>query len=124
MVRVGFGGGTPEEDHGLQWAQCRQSALGHQWKHDNKPIDPELNKHGYRPPLTMDYDCFGFRSHCTYCGTDKVKWMARKGYETVTRYYHPDGYSRTGEEALDAEEWRTVWIVTTIGDSNGKQKAS
>lgn len=120
MVRVGFGGGTPEEDHGLQWAQCRQAALGHQWKHDPKPIDPELNKWGFQAPISMPAESYGFRSVCSYCHTNKVKWVAARGYETVTRYYHPDGYSRTGAESLDAEEWRRVWIVSSIpSETNG-----
>ena len=121
-MTVGFNGGTPAQDHGLQWAQCRQAALGHQWKHDNKPIDPDLNKHGYRAPLTMTNAVIGWRSHCTYCNTDKVKWIDRSDHTIVTRYYHPDGYSRTGEEALDATEWREVWLVHAIADMEREQQ--
>ena len=123
-MTIGYGGGTPATDHGLQWAQCRQSALGHQWKHDNKPIDPDLNKHGYRAPFTMSDAVVGWRSSCTYCHTDKVKWIDRSSREVVTRYYHPDGYSRRGEESLDGAEWREVWLIQAIGDIQRERKAA
>lgn len=113
-MTVGFNGGTPEQDHGLQWAQCRQSVLGHEWKHMGLVTDD--NEMGFRVPAPLAVDSIGYRSTCSYCTTTKVKWMARRGYMTVTRYYHPEGYSRRGEEALDAGEWRTLWIVNALGD--------
>jgi hypothetical protein len=129
VVTIGYGGRTPQEDHGLQWAQCRPGALGHEWKHDRKPLDPELNRHGYRPPAWMNYQSVGFRSTCNFCHTTKVKWIDLRTKEVSSpRYYHPEGYARRGEEALDMTEWRNVWLVTTMadverenGDGNGKR---
>lgn len=115
VVTVGFNGGTPQQDHGLQWAQCRPGALGHEWKHDRKPMDPELNRHGYRPPGWMSYQSVGFRSTCNFCHTVKVKWIDLRTKEVSSpRYYHPEGYARRGDEALDMAEWRSVWLVSTI----------
>src|SRR4051812_10899500 len=120
VVTVGFNGGTPEQDHGLQWARCRQSVLGHEWKHMGLITDD--NEMGFRVPLILPADAIGYRSQCTFCTTTKVKWMARRGLQTITRYHHPEGYSRRGEEALDHEEWRTLWIVTELGDLGRPEK--
>jgi hypothetical protein len=64
----------------------------------------------------MRIDSIGYRSECSNCATTKIKWMSRHGYETITRYHHPDGYSRRGEEALTNEEWRQQWMVSLLGD--------
>jgi hypothetical protein len=119
---VGFNGGTPEQDHGLQWAQCRQSVLGHQWLHQGLITDD--NELGFRVPISMPVDSIGYRSQCSYCTTTKVKWMSRRGFETLTRYHHPQGYSRRGDEALDAGEWRTLWIVNALGDLGRPEKVA
>src|SRR5436190_11061181 len=86
---------SPGEDHGLQWAQCRQSVLGHEWRHDGLITDD--SELGYRVPISMPANSVGYRSQCTNCTTIKVKWMSRHTFESMTRYYHPDGYSRQGE---------------------------
>jgi hypothetical protein len=76
------------------------------------------NELGFRVPTMLPIDAIGYRSQCSYCTTTKVKWMARRGLQTLTRYHHPSGYSRRGEEALDAEEWRNLWIVTALADAD------
>src|SRR5262245_4429389 len=116
VVRVGYSG----DDHGLQWAQCRMAALGHEWHHVG-PItdDSEL---GYKVPISLPANSIGYRSQCSNCSTTKVKWMSRRGFESVTRYYHPDGYSRQGEEALSPQEWREQWFLTLLGPEEPKAR--
>lgn len=70
----------------------------------------------------MSYQSIGFRSTCTFCTTAKVKWIDQRTKEIATRYYHPDGYSRTGEESLDRAEWLEFFLVTALADQEREAK--
>jgi hypothetical protein len=98
------------------------SVLGHQWQHLGLITDE--NEMGFRVPISLPADSIGYRSQCTYCTTTRIKWMARRGYESVVRYHHPQGYSRRGEDALSFEEWRSVWIVQALGDADRPAKVA
>lgn len=51
----------------------------------------------------------GYPSNCGTCGTERMRWITRYG-ETVVRYEHPEGYSRTGDDKLSPREWRESFV--------------
>jgi hypothetical protein len=101
-------------DHGLEWAQCR--SMGHEWKHQGRITDE--TDPGHQPPVGMQYGSAGFRSVCTECGTERVRWISRSGLLGPMRYNHPDGYSRTGDAKLTGQEWRKTWLVKLLGEDD------
>lgn len=93
----------------LRYAECR--SLGHEWKHKGFVTDEDRKR-----PFGIVTGMVGHRSLCTQCKTERVKWMPRSGAIGFTRYYHPDGYSLTGEARLTTTEWRRTWLVRELGD--------
>lgn len=97
-----------KRDRELRFAECR--SLGHEWRKGAVlGIDDE---HGtFRRPFGMSTGMIGIPSHCNTCGTDKIRWITRTG-ESFTRYDHPEGYSRHGDERLSHAEWRHQYVET------------
>jgi hypothetical protein len=81
--------------------------MGHTWRHRPPVGIDEATK--YRRPFGMSTGMVGFPSHCTCCGTDRMRWITRSGM-TVMRYDHPDGYERHGDDRLTAGEWRRSYV--------------
>lgn len=90
-----------EDTQGLEWARCR--ALGHSWRHNAQPVGGEDG-------------VIGFTSSCSFCGTQRTKWISRRGVLGPLRYEHPANYARHGDSRLTTLEWRTTFIVTVFGD--------
>lgn len=88
--------------------------MGHSWKH-RKPVGVDDTLDGFRRPFGMSTGMVGFVSVCGVCGTARVRWVTRSG-EVVTRYDHPDGYSRHGDERLSASEWRRSYVGSVFAD--------
>jgi len=107
-----MGMGSPSTTLGLQYAQCR--SLGHEWKHQGFVTDE--TDPGFRRPMGAEYGSVGYRSQCVYCLTQRIKWLGRRGSLGPTRYFHPDGYERRGEDKLTQEEWRGTWLVSLLGE--------
>jgi hypothetical protein len=88
-----------------RFAECR--AMGHTWRH-RPPIGID-DATGYRRPFGLSTGMVGFPSHCPTCTTTRLRWVTRSG-EVVTRYEHPDGYSRHGDDRLTSGEWRRSYV--------------
>ena len=116
-MSVGF---DSTSDHGLEWAQCR--SMGHEWKHKGRITDE--TDPGHSAPMGMQYGAAGFRSVCSFCGTERVRWISRSGALGPMRYIHPDGYSRTGDAKLTQQEWRTNWLVKLLGEDDAPMPAA
>lgn len=82
--------------------------MGHSWKH-RAPIGIDDEIPGLRRPFGSSTGMVGFRSHCTCCTTDRIRWVTRSG-EVITRYEHPEGYSRHGDDRLTSSEWRRSYV--------------
>ena len=87
------------------FAECR--SLGHEWR-KGKPLGVD-DEHNLRRPFAFSSGSIGIPSHCVNCGTEKVRWITRSG-ESQTRYNHPDGYSRHGDEVISVSEWRHSYV--------------
>ncbi len=94
-----------------EFAECR--SMGHTWRH-HKPIGIDDRTH-HRRPFGMSTGMVGLPSRCSTCGTERVRWVTRSG-EVVTRYEHPDGYSRHGDERLTSAEWRRSYVGAIFAD--------
>jgi hypothetical protein len=92
----------------LEYAECR--SLGHEWR-KHAPVGVDDQHSSIRRPFALSTGCIGIPSTCTVCGTEKVRWITRSG-ESVTRYEHPEGYSRHGDDVLSAQEWRHNYVET------------
>lgn len=90
----------------LQFAECR--SLGHEWR-KGQPIGLHDDTDWNRPLAGMS--SIGIPSNCQNCGTEKVRWITRGG-ESITRYRHPEGYERHGDEVLTHREWRANYVDT------------
>ena len=97
-----------ERQRELHFAECR--SLGHEWR-KQQPIGVDDTSDTHRRPFGASTGMIGIPSNCQNCGTAKVRWITRSG-ESVTRYEHPDGYSRHGDERLSAQEWRSTYVAT------------
>lgn len=59
----------------------------------------------------------GHRSICADCKTERIKWVTRSGFLGFTRYYHPEGYSLSGDDRLSNDQWRRTWLVHELGEN-------
>jgi hypothetical protein len=92
----------------LRFAECR--SLGHEWR-KGSVLGTDDTHDSFKRPFGAATGMIGIPSRCANCGTNKVRWITRSG-ESVTRYEHPDGYSRHGDEVLSAKEWRHEYVET------------
>ncbi len=112
-------------DRELAFATCR--AMGHEWHH-SKPIGTDDPDGRWRAPFGGSTGMIGYPSTCSMCGTERMRWMTRFG-ETIVRYDHPDGYSRTGEDKMTPREWRQTFVEAAfeqfaIAIDTGPRRAS
>ena len=91
----------------LEHAECH--ALGHQWRHRNViGIDDPGD---FARPFGASTGMVGYRSQCSNCKTERIKWITRSG-EVINRYDYAEGYSRRGDDRLSAHEWRESFAVS------------
>lgn len=98
----------------LRFAECR--SLGHQWHHAGRVSDSDsdgtrlLNRPSY-------FGMIGFRSVCSGCGTERIKWVTRSGVlDKSPEYRYPDGYQTHGDDRQSLSEWRQEFIVYSLDD--------
>jgi len=99
---------------GYRYSECR--SLGHEWRHKGI-IGGDHKTH--RPPFSMSTGVVGYLSQCTDCKAERVKWITRSG-EVISRYDHPDGYSRHGDERLTSREWRSSFVASVFEQWDGQ----
>jgi hypothetical protein len=59
----------------------------------------------------------GFRSICSWCSTERIKWVTRSGVlDKSPEYRYPDGYQTHGDDRQSLSEWRQEFIITTLDD--------
>lgn len=94
----------------LAFATCR--AMGHEWNHSS-PIGTDDPEGRFKAPFGGTTGMIGYPSTCGSCGTERMRWITRWG-ETLVRYEHPEGYSRTGEDKLSPREWRETFVAAAF----------
>lgn len=92
----------------LRFAECR--SLGHEWR-KGKVLGVDDTHDSFKRPFGAGTGMIGIPSACANCGTQKVRWITRSG-ESTTRYEHPDGYSRHGDEVISVAQWRSDYVET------------
>lgn len=95
-------------DRESRFASCR--SMGHEWTH-RQAVGTDDTADGFKRPFGASTGMVGLPSHCQTCGTHRMRWVTRSG-EVVTRYEHPDGYSRHGDDRLRPQEWRSMYVET------------
>lgn len=96
-----------KRDQELRFIECR--SLGHEWRKQSM-IGVDDTDDTFRRPYGMSTGMIGIPSSCHNCGTRKVRWITRSG-ESLTRYEHPDGYSRHGDDRLTHQEYRHEYVT-------------
>lgn len=102
----------------VRFAECR--SLGHEWR-KGRAIGTDDEHDTFSRPYGASEGMIGIPSSCPNCGTQKVRWITRSG-ESLTRYQHPDGYSRHGDERLSSQEWRKSYVTSMFAEFNGSKR--
>ena len=86
--------------------RCR--AFSHSWDWKD-PLGIDDDHPTIRKPYGLNTGMIGFPATCMNCGQQKVKWITRSG-ESITRREYPDGYQKSGDEALAPSEYRHEYV--------------
>jgi hypothetical protein len=104
----------PQVNQRQRFAQCR--SLGHEWKHAGRVSDddPDGSRLLGRPST---FGMIGFRSICSWCGAERIKWVTRSGHlDKSCEYRYPDGYQTHGDDRQSLSEWRQEFIVHSLDE--------
>lgn len=96
----------PRESLEHRYARCR--AFQHSWSWSD-PLGIDDSHPTISKPFGMSQGMIGFPAVCTNCGQQKVKWITRSG-ESITRREYPEGYQKSGDEALSPQEYRHEYV--------------
>jgi hypothetical protein len=103
-------GVTPMARKGLTqeqaYAMCH--GMGHSWRHAKAVAVDSTTRGSERAPHGMM--CLAYPSTCDVCGTERMRWVTRRGESLPPRYDWPDGYSRRGEDRMTTTEWRRSFV--------------
>jgi hypothetical protein len=97
---------VPKETREQVFIRCR--AFSHSWKWE-KPLGIDDEHPTIKKPFGMSFGMIGFPAVCMNCGQEKVKWISRSG-ESMTRREYPEGYQKSGDDALSPAEYRHEYV--------------
>jgi len=110
----------PKETIEQIFIRCR--AFSHSWQW-HKPLGIDDDHPTIKKPFGMAYGMIGFPATCMNCGQEKVKWISRSG-EAFTRREYPEGYQRTGDDALSPAEYRHDYVESIFAQFEQARKVT